>query len=324
MLPTADPIAALLDSAWASRTLRALGLGLLPAFILGACGTSTDEPRSGPGADDAEFAATATETQARADALLEAIAGDELEREAAHFLEFKQLNRTFDECMATEGFKVPSGFLPIWTGYRANGTSGAWMGALGRAPSIAALATAESIRAGEGGDEFGAAVEKDAYQRAVGRCSVDEPVVDLGARPGVPEGADDLGVRFTALIEQVDAQLGSLDPYRECMSKAGFGLPADGAQGWQGLHLYLTGQMPLPPVPGEEASRAWSSYLELEAAALDSDERCRSTKYQEGLALLEPLLDEFVSVYAEEIARIEAGWERSVLAARTSGFGAGG
>jgi hypothetical protein len=275
-----------------------------------------------------EITARSAEIQARADAIEEAISGDALEREAAHYLLFEQYNRPFHECMAAKGIKVPSGFLPGWTGYRATGTSGAWMGPLGRKESTAALATEKSRRAGEvwefGGFGSGSDVFTDEYQTAASACekTTDGEVVDLGNLPGVPEGYYELGPEFHKLVWAVDEKLGSIQPYVDCMREAGFEVPyeIDGAQGWQALHLWLRGQMPLPPLPREEPKPEWFAYLELEAQALDADAACRSAKYQEGLALLAPMLDEFEAAHAEEIALVDAGWQKTVQQAREKGF----
>lgn len=304
-----------------SRHSLAAWLGVLAVLSLGGCGTQTGVTTDS--ADPSGTKASPAQTQAHADALFEAIAGDAVEREAVHFLEFEQLNRSFNECMAGKGFQVPSGYLPIWTGYQANGTSGEWMGALGRKPSTMALATAESTRAEYEAVDPESVVATDGYQEAVAGCSTDEPVVDLGNRPGVPDGAEDLRVAFRDLVESVDAKLGPIDSYRKCMNEAGFDLPAGGAQGWQGLYNYLTGKMPLAPLPGEKPDALWSQYLELESAALSADATCRTEKYQEGLALLAPLLDKFESAHADEIARVDASWQSTVREASEVGFNPG-
>jgi hypothetical protein len=275
-----------------------------------------------------EITASSAEIQARADAIEEAISGDALEREAAHYLQFQQYNRPFHECMAAKGIRVPSGFLPGWTGYRANGTSGAWMGALGRKESTAALATARSQRAGEvwefGGFGSGSDVFTDEYQAAASACekATDGGVVDLGHLAGVPEGYYELEPEFNKLVSTVDEQLGSIQPYVDCMREAGFDVPyeVDGAQGSQALHVWLRGQMPRPPLAGEDPKPEWSAYLELEGQALDADAACRSAKYQEGLALLAPMLDDFEAAHGEEIALIDAGWQRTVQQAVEKGF----
>jgi hypothetical protein len=276
-----------------------------------------------------EITARSAEIQARADAIEEAISGDALEREAAHYLQFEQYNRPFHECMAAKGIKVPSGFLPGWTGYRTDGTSGAWMGALGRKESTAALATAKSRWAGEvakfGGFGSGSDVFTDEYQTAASACekATDGGVVALGHLAGVPEGYYELDPEFDNLIRTVDEQLGSIQPYVDCMRKAGFVVPyeLDGAQGSQAFYLWLRDQMPFPPLPREEPKPEWSAYLDFEAQALDADAACRSAKYQEGLALLAPMLDEFEAAHAEEIARVDAGWQETVQQAREKGFG---
>src|SRR5215217_7763630 len=126
------------------RALRAITFSLVSLFVLGACAKETARPSSTAAPEIMEITARSAEIQSRADAIEEAISGGALEREAAHYLQFEQYNRPFHECMAAKGVEVPSGFLPGWTGYRANGTSGAWMGALGREQSTTALATAES------------------------------------------------------------------------------------------------------------------------------------------------------------------------------------
>jgi hypothetical protein len=310
------------------RALRVITFSLVPVVLLSACANQTARPRSTGGSEAMEMTARSAEIESRADAIEEAISGDALEREAAHYLQFEQYNRPFHECMAAKGVKVPSGFLPGWTGYRANSTSGIWMGALGRKPSTAALATAESRRAGEvaefGGFGSQSVVFTDAYQTAASACekAAAGGVVDLGHLAGVPEGYYELEPEFNKLISSVDEQLGSIRPYVDCMREAGFDLPyeIDGAQGSQAFYLWLRQQMPLPPLPGEEPKPEWSAYLDLEAAALDADAACRSAKYQEGLALLAPMLDDFETAHADEIARVDAGWQATVQQAREEGF----
>jgi len=194
-----------------------------------------------------------------------------------------------------------------------------------------ALATARSRWAGEvakfGGFGSGLDVFTDAYQTAASACekATDGGVVDLGHLAGVPEGYYELGPEFHKLIWTVDEQLGSIRPYVDCMREAGFDVPyeLEGAQGSQAFYLWLRYQMPFPPLPREEPKPAWSSYLAFEAEALDADAACRSAKYQEGLALLAPMLDEFEATHAEEIARVDAGWQATVQKAGAEGFDPG-
>jgi hypothetical protein len=121
------------------------------------------------------------------------------------------------------------------------------------------------------------------------------------------------------VLNPVDDELGSLEPYTECMGEAGVDLEGLDAEGYTGLLMHLS-SMPDPPQPGEEPSAKWSRFLQYEAEALDADEACRADKYREGLALLEPRLREFRRENADQLLASEHAWEDLLQQAQAQGY----
>lgn len=197
------------------------------------------------------------------------------------------------------------------------------MGVLGWKPSTMALANADAARAEQSLPQAGSQEASLEYQEAVESCqSEDNPVVDLGNQPGVPDGSADLTAEFNKMIWSVDDELGPIDPYEECLAAAGIRYQdvADGAGGWQGLYNYLVGKLPEPPLSDEEPSAEWNSYLRLEAHALEADRDCRAEKYREGLAMLSPMLNDFAAKHAEELTRMAGQWDATVVTAKRQGL----
>ncbi|HST80509.1 MAG TPA: hypothetical protein VLL08_02085 [Kineosporiaceae bacterium] len=156
------------------------------------------------------------------------------------------------------------------------------------------------------------------YKEASARCE------KTGGDPesvGKPEGTDELNGKFRLTLNRIEEKLGPIEEYRQCMKTAGVALATDeGGDGWGSLWVSLESQMPTPPRPGEEPSQQWSDYLQTEAKALNADEACRAEKYREGLALLKPLLDEFQTAHADELAATAAGWNDILDQAKAKGF----
>ncbi len=251
------------------------------------------------------------------------LTGNATQREATHYLQFRDANDGFEKCMAASGFPVQLEFLPIWTGYEPNATSGAWMGELGRRPSVMALQNAKSAQAEVEPLDPGSVEASPEYQREMQRCrGEDEAVIDFGNERGVPEGSTELTGEFKEMIFSIDAKLGSIDPYTECMRQAGIDLAAgpDGDSGWQGLYNFLIGSMPLPPSEGDQGASDWQQYLELESQAIEADTKCRELKYHAGLELLEPELADFVAAHQTELDRFAEEWPQAVATARGLGF----
>ena len=299
-----------------TRRSRALVvLALLPLGLgLFACGTA---PTAEPASDAGPVATSAVEV--RANEIFASISGDAVEREASHYLTWKDLNAGYADCMRAAGHSVDLTFLPLWTGWEPDATSASWMGALNRPPSVHARAIAASSRA-ELGD---GRVYSNAFNAASAKCNDgDTETVDLGNIPGQPEGAAELTDEFKQLVHEVDSRLGPIDVYTECMDAEGIDYAKDsgGEQGRQGLYRSLTAEMPYPPLPGTEEPPAWSDYLQRERQALAADNRCRRDRYEQGLRELAPLLDDFEAANRAAISATDRAWDATVAEATEAGF----
>jgi hypothetical protein len=294
---------------------RRLVMLLAGAPLLVACGTATSPTEIAKSPQDA--------IEARADSIFEAIGGNATQKEAALWLEKRPNQIAFGECIRSQGFHVDSSYLPLWKGYRADGTSGQWMGALNRAPSERMLAIAETTLS----ERRQATPEQRTkeYKAASSLCNErtqDKQYHAGGAGPNAPAGAEQLAGPFFEMVSGVDRQLGSIEPYTDCMKREGIDHTSttEGEQGWNGLYAYLLGKAPYPPLPDEEPNEAWQAYLSLEKRALEADVTCRETKYHEGLHKLAPLLDEYESEHGDQITEIREGWNQVVSRAEKQGF----
>lgn len=276
---------------------------LVTLLTAAGCGSATSQ------ASKAETSSDFAAIEARADDIYTMIGGDAREREAAHYLTVAALNEDFIACMGEAGLEVASPFHPIWAGWEPNSTSGLWMGELNRPLSTQALALAESTRS-----EFEGA-RGPAYDKAVRLCDKSD-LDDPGAMSREPNGWPDLDAKYSALINEVDAELGPIAEYTQCMKKAGIDyvpLNREDLQGFQGLYLALQVSMPDAPLPDEEPTKEWARYLEFEASAMSADAACRQDRHHKGLNLLAPQLDQFEADNHDAIEDLHAQW-KTVLA----------
>lgn len=285
------------------------------SLLAGGCGTQTAVDATPEAVDDTR----AIETLA--DTTLAQIAGTATQREAEHYVVFKELNSAYETCMNDQGIDFTAEYHTLFAGYRPNGTSGVWMGALNRKPSETALANAAAYRDDMRG-QLPADERSAAFVAAQAKCdattsdSADQQVV-LGEPGGV-----DLEAEFTTMLTGVEEKLGDIAPYTTCMQKAGidYTTKSDGEQGWAGLYLYLTAQMPTPPLSAEASDTTWQAYLDLERRALAADATCRAAKYAEGLALLAPRIVTFRERYASQLQASQASWTSKLKNAQALGF----
>lgn len=283
--------------------------------LAGGCGTQTraSEPQA-PEVDAPRVEALANETLAE-------IAGTAQQREARHYVIFNELNQAYESCMNAQGVDFTAGYHTLFAGYRPKGTSGQWMGALHRKPSDQALANAAAYRDDMVG-HLPAKEKSAAFVAARAKCDDEDTA---GADQDVvlgESGEIDLEAEFTKMLTDVEEKLGEIAPYTACMQKAGVDYTAesDGEEGWAGLYLYLTAEMPLPPLPDQTPDKAWQAYLDLEQRALTADTACRGKKYAEGLALLGPSIVSFRERFAGQLQASKDTWGAELEDAQALGF----
>lgn len=288
--------------------------GAATPVLLAGCGSSPSPTSEQQGVDVAQVEQDAA-------AIFDALTGTATQREAVHYLQFEALNHGFHECLTGHGQEVSTTFVPIWTGYVSNPTSGAWLGRLNYKPSETALAQRSVALADEAAE---AAARVDAsdpeYMAAATECVAETPEVNTNSLPGPPAGAQELTGQFEQLMNEVEEELGPISAYQECMGGLGIDLSSAEDEGWQGLYETLTGEMPRPPDPGDEPSAAWTSYLTYETKAIAADTECRQGKYHQGLGLLSPKLDQFAEEHGDEIQRIAIDWAAAEVAAGKAGL----
>jgi hypothetical protein len=295
-----------------------IAVGSVALLAVSACGNQTLGPAVALG--DAEV------IEGRANAIDAAIAGTGLQREAQNYLTYLDLNRGLWDCLEGKGIAVRRGanFLPLYEGWTPNATSGAWMGALHRAPSTTALAGAATNRAAVGPPEPGTLEASPEYDQAVTACLKTLPshsttTYDADSRPYAPDGSEELSAEFHRVLMAVEDELGPIEPYNDCMKEAGFELE-DPAGGFGSLWEMLSDRMGPVPVPGERPSDKWVEYLTFEGAALDADANCRSDAYRRSLLLLSDRLEDFEKEHGSELATMREQWRETLSRARDEGM----
>lgn len=291
-------------------------IALTVVATISGCGASATT--GSPTRSAAELAGV----EQRADTVYEELSGGPAERNALQYFAHIRANAAYLACMKAKGQPVEADFLPIWSGYRADGTSTRWLGGLHRKPSVWALLSAPAQRL----ESRPVVSRSSAFEAAAAACEEHTPsdamTVYPGADPNQPAKAAQLLREFRKLVQAADESLGSIKPYNECMNEHGvdFGIYAEDTEGSQALFMYLTGVMPPPPLPGENPSAAWGSYLQTEERVLDVDEICRSEKRALGLDRLAAPLDSFERKHSADLAAIRTEWAATVGRARSEGM----
>ena len=287
------------------------------AIVVGlATGCGAESARDGSDSAAVGTTVRAAHVQAMADELKTQLYGNAEQREAEHYLLFRAMNQPYEECMQDRGIDFVAEYHPIHVGSVPDGTAGRWMGALNRKPSDVYAANAEA-----------------AYDDTTGGLPEKHQTPEFEAAKDACDGTNASGpdyeyfevpaqAAYSSMLERVEKQLGSIDSYTECMKNAGvdYTVGSDGEEGWVGLYLYLTTGMPRPPLPGAAPSEEWTSYLKVEARALAADEECRADRYEEGLHLLEPLLEGFRERNSADLQKSRWHWQAFVTEAEAIGW----
>ncbi len=285
------------------------------ALLVSGCGTeAAGDGDPGPASlssEAAEVERVASETEAQ-------LYGNAEQREAKHWLTFRELNRAYEECIQSQGVAWVAEFATLYAGFVPDGTAGTWMGALNRKPSDNSLTNAEAAYFDAPG-QLTPLEQTPEFEAAAAAC---DSVGNQNLNYEVYDPGEGLAGDFIVMLDGVEAQLGRIAPYTACMSDAGieFSAAAEGEEGYQGLYLYLTGEMPRPPLPGGQPDQAWLDYLELEERALAADAECRGAQYEQGLLLLGPKLEEYVDRYAAELRTSRDSWEAYLTQAEVAGY----
>jgi hypothetical protein len=293
------------------------GISLAAAMVmaLSGCGTetATDEPRT-----SGNVSAELIDVQRAADEILAEMGGNAEQREARLYLAFKEANDPYEECMQAHGIDFVAKYHTSNVGFLPNGTSGEWMGALQRKPSEIVIANAEAAYDDATG-RLPAKYQTPQFDEAQASCDESRPKNSIMDISPVPSEAS---ASYAKMLASVDKELGPIEPYTECMLDAGvdYTKASNGEQGWAGLYMYLSAMIPRPPLPGDEPSKAWSAYLELEQRSLDADTKCRAAQYEKGLELLAPKIDQFREEYGEVLKASQERWEGFATEAKAEGF----
>ncbi|MFT3872308.1 MAG: hypothetical protein QM714_06615 [Nocardioides sp.] len=192
-----------------------------------------------------------------------AIGGTAAQREALHFLEEKELNAGYLDCMASNGEPMQLKFVTLWSGFSPNPSAGRWMGRLDVRPSVMALANSEAAHLEhEPPPPPDSREATEEFQNTMRSClqKNQEVVVDDEAL-GKP-ATGELNAEFHMLIEDVDQSLGPIDPYNECMKQAGFDVTSrdDGdLEGWNALYDLLSSRQPRAPERSAGGAVTWGN-----------------------------------------------------------------
>lgn len=280
---------------------------LAVAGLLTSCGEAVPDSAADPHQDPASV-------EAKADAISTQMWGTAEQKEAAHYLDFMELNAGTVDCIGEAGHTFVPSFTHLYAGWVTNSIeTGGWLGKLDWAPSDRAERAGEF--GGEPEDQPMPAGASQAYKDAMDECSqvTEESNVQLGN----PVGADDLAFEFQQMLDEVNSEIGPIEPYNQCMGENGITLEESGATG---LAVYFSQAAPTSRYQPNNPNTQWAAFLPIEADALAADRDCREDEYLRALTLLEPRLDTFADDHAEELASYADAWQQLATEATQAGY----
>ena len=298
-----------------SATIRSAAIGAGLAVVLGACGNGVSAP-------SAAQLRSAENADAQLAALDTSIWGSATERSAGSYLGHLALNAPIDKCMSDHGlpFNAPyvDGLAQLADPGGANGT---WTRPfMNTATSTNVRVNAETeaqIRSTMTDPQPGSVKLTDVYSKALRECGNGGDYESAAS----PEGAEALASDLANLVGTINDEIGSDEPYDECMKDAGYDTTADGG-GYDGLvHLIRESAPKETAIPeAGQTNEAWNRYLAFEQEALGADRGCRLSEHVEVMAKLAPALGAFAEQHAQEIAGVRQGWRDIVESATAEGW----
>ncbi len=164
------------------------------------------------------------------------------------------------------------------------------------------------------------------YEQAIDAClaSTDQPSESEVDSAGQPNGAQELIEAWRSVMATAGTEHGgSLDTYYECIDEAKIPVLEAAERPYEDIAQVMGREAAQAPAPGQDPatySEAWNEFLATEDQVLEADIACREDVYAHGIPAMGPVIADFESQNADEIARAHAGWDEIVAKAAGLGY----
>jgi hypothetical protein len=126
-----------------------------------------------------------------------------------------------------------------------------------------------------------------------------------------PPSTEKLMATWVDALSSITKGFGSTQDYYRCMTKEHLSLLHGKPYGDVNFGTAIIEATPPPgkvPRPGEHPNPQWRRFVTLDTEIATADWNCRKGVYDEGIALMAPLLERFESAHKAEIRTSELGW----------------
>lgn len=282
------------------RAVTILGT-LGAALAMSSCGSTLSTE---PSPEAAAYSDQLSDLYAR-------INGDAVERSAGALVAFDRMQSKVAECMANRGheYSAPR-FVNYWEDLAPRPTHGAssLLDPLSEDFGIADQKSSSAVLYfAENGFNDGGPTPSRAFEEALDACghAGDNAYVDI------PPDVWQLRVELDNFVETATNGLGyKTENYSKCLMEHGL----EGKYN-SDLYTYVAARFPSPlesPAANGSASEAWQEAVDLEREVAQIDVSCRVDIFNEGMQLVGPRLDEWISSHSEELEAVEDAWSARV------------
>jgi hypothetical protein len=252
------------------------------------------------------------------------IGGTPVERDAGGLVSYRIEEDPFTTCVRALGVDYsPVPYVEQWANWPSGGASTfstAWLAPLDDPQHLRQVVQSQvTAERAVAADQLAAnqhyqaldATDRAAWDKALSSCS------EGGGYADAWHPAPYLGLisNFHATLNDVDAEVAKdAGSYQACMAGHGYSVAS-----YSDLVAYLEDQLPVDtdiPSIGQAGGAAWDAWTSLESDAYAADATCRSTLYEEGMALLAPVLQQFEADNAQALVDEQNGWDSLVAEAR--------
>lgn len=307
------------------RSAWVLGIAaVVAASLLTACGGDATATESGEGWNPAEVRAEAVR-------VYESFAGTQDQQNAGLVVRAHALNGAMDGCLDERGY-------PQWDWSLARTYASPydplrpteWFAELGDKVYSENEMAMRGYVAAEA--EMNADVSRDPrYEQAIDECLAETPQPSDSDAHSVSAPA-----QTPALVEAWRTTMhharddigGDIGVYYQCMEDASIpvldndGLPYGGEESSAKMASEAAKAGPVPTSAQDPAtySDKWKHFLAEEEQIIDADVGCRKDVYDEGITRLGPVIAQFETDHADEIAKAGQGWEQITERAAELGY----
>lgn len=308
-----------------SRSIPLLGIAaVVAASLLTACGGDATATESAEGWSPAEVRAEAAR-------VYESFAGTQDQQNAGLVVRAHALNGPMDACLDERGY-------PQWDWSLARTYASPydplrpteWFAELGDKVYSENEMAMRGYVAAEA--EMNADVSRDPrYQKAIDECVAETPQpsdseADSASKPAQTPAL--VEAWRTTMHHARDDIGGDIAVYYQCMEDAAIpvlddeGLPYGGEESSakMAVEAAKAGPAPTSEQNPDTYSQKWKSFLAEEQQVIVADVGCRKDVYDEGITRLGPVIAQFETDHADEIAKAGQGWARITKRAAELGY----